>query len=483
MFIGIDLGTSAVKLLLVDKKGEIIKSVSRSYPLMFPQEGWAEQNPDDWILASFEGIEELIEGYEDVVEGISFSGQMHGLVILDEEDKVIRPALLWCDQRTEEQCEKINKAFGEELIKFTGNTALTGFTAPKLLWIKENEPENFKRIRKIMLPKDYLAFKLSGKYSTDVSDASGTLLLNVKERKWSQDILKFLGVAEEQLPRLYESYEVVGDLNREVKERLRFMSTPKIVAGAGDQAAGAIGVGVVKPGILSVALGTSGVVFASSDHYVADPGARLHSFCHGNGEYHQMGVMLSAAASLKWWIEEIQGSKDYELLVEREAKEAKGDSKLFFLPYLMGERTPHNNPDARGSFSGLNIQHRRGDITRALLEGIVFGLRDSLELIKGMDIDAQSARVSGGGAKSSFWRQLIADIFNLKIDVVNSTEGPAYGAAILAMVGAGHYSDVYTACEDLIEVVDSKYPSAENREFYEEKYKEFRDLYPLLNKK
>lgn len=480
MYIGIDLGTTSVKLLLVSPNGEIINSITKEYQLYFPKENWVEQNPEEWVKATFQGIKELIENNKKEIKAISFSGQMHGMVVLDKGNKVIRPAILWCDQRTSVQCEELNNKYKNKLVKYTGNKALTGFTAPKLLWLKENEPKNYKKIYKIMLPKDYLVFKLSGEYSTDVSDASGTLLLNVEKRKWSKEMLKELELEEIQLPKLYESFEVVGKLSEENKKQLGIGNEVKIIAGGGDQAVGAIGVGVVNEGELSVALGTSGVVFANSLRYFADKDARLHSFCHANGGYHQMGVMLSAAASLKWWIEEINASKDYNLLLEEEAQNTKVDKNLFFLPYLMGERTPHNDPDAKGTITGLNIQHRRGDMTRCIVEGVSFALRDSLELIKSMGISTKSIRLSGGGAKSEFWKQMIADIFNMRVDIVNSKEGPAYGAAILAMVGDGLYKDVDTACKLLIKIVDTKYPNKKNVKIYDDKYENFKKLYPIL---
>lgn len=480
MYIGIDLGTSSVKLLLIDSKGKIKKEVTKEYSLYYPQENWVEQNPEEWYGKTLEGLKKLVLGYENEIKAISFSGQMHGLVLLDDKDKIIRPAILWCDQRTTSECDEINSYFNKDILKLTGNIALTGFTAPKILWIKKNEPENFKKIKKILLPKDYLAFKLSGVYSTDMSDASGMLLLDVENRKWSKNILNFLNIKESQLPELYESYEVVGILKENLKNDLNLKNNIKIVAGGGDQAVGAIGVGAVKEGVLSVALGTSGVVFASSSEFIVDKIGRLHSFCHGNGEYHQMGVMLSAAAALKWWVEDIEKTKDYNKLL-LEAEGASLDKNLHFLPYLMGERTPHNNPFARGSLTGLNIQHKRGDITRAILEGVAFGLKDTLEIIRDMNIDVKSVRVSGGGAKSEFWQQMIANIFEVNVDVVNSTEGPAYGAGILAMVGDKLYKDVNTACLDLIKVTNSKVPNKDVENEYREKYELFKKLYPLLN--
>ncbi|MGL5543039.1 MAG: xylulokinase [Fusobacteriaceae bacterium] len=482
MYVGIDLGTSAVKLLLMDSSGNVIKTISKEYPLIFPKENWIEQDPDQWIEKTFAGIKEFSKEERLGIKAISFSGQMHGSVFLNWEDKIIRPALLWCDQRTTEECKHLNEKFGKKIIELTGNIALTGFTAPKILWLKNNEPKNFEKIQKIMLPKDYLAYRLSGVFSMDMSDASGTLLLDVKNRKWSSEMVEAVGITIDKLPKLFESYEVVGKILPNIAEELGLNSDVKIVAGGGDQAVGAVGVGVVKDGILSVALGTSGVVFANSSNYSADKEARLHSFCHGNGGYHQMGVMLSAAGALKWWVEGINKSKDYTQFVEKEAQNSKFDKNIFFLPYLTGERTPHNDPDARGSFIGLNVQHERGDMTRAVIEGINFGLRDSLELIRGMKISTDVVRVSGGGAKSEFWKQMIADIFNSRVETVNSTEGPAFGAAILAAVGDGVFPSVDQACEKLIKVLDFKMPNSDSVKIYEEKYIKFRKLYPLLSK-
>ncbi|MGL5655406.1 MAG: xylulokinase [Fusobacteriaceae bacterium] len=480
MYIGIDLGTSAVKLLLMDKDGKVIRTVSKEYPLIFPKEGWIEQNPDEWIEKSLEGLKEIVKDYEDKIKAISFSGQMHGSVFLDENDKVIRPALLWCDQRTSQQCEKINGHFGKDIIKLTGNIALTGFTAPKILWLKDEERENFNKIKKIMLPKDYLAFKLSGSYSTDVSDASGMLLLDVENRCWSKEVLDYLNITEEQLPKLYESYECVGTLKEDIRALLGISNTVKIVAGGGDQAVGAVGTGVVEDGILSVALGTSGVVFANSSKYSADSEARLHSFCHANGGYHQMGVMLSAGASLKWWIENINSTKDYQKYVEEEAQNADIENKVYFLPYLTGERTPHNNPHVRGEFIGLSIQNTRGDMTRGVIEGISFALRDSLELIREQGIEIKKIRVSGGGARSPFWKQLLADVFNSQVEIINSVEGPAYGAAILAAVGDGAYKDVNSACKEMIKALECYQPNEKNIEIYNKKYNKFKSLYPIV---
>lgn len=479
MYIGIDLGTSAVKILLMEKDGTVIKSVSKNYPLLFVKETWIEQNPEDWFEGVMSGLKEIIRGYKEKIQAFSFSGQMHGLVVLDSNDKVIRPSILWCDQRTEDECDYLNNEIGvENLLKETGNIALTGFTLPKILWMKKNEPENFSRISKVMLPKDYIAYKLSGVFATDVSDASGMLVLDVKNRSWSSKMVEISGLKIENFARVYESYEQIGLLKEKIKEELGLHNKVKIIIGGGDQAAGAVGIGVVNNKYLSVALGTSGVVFANSSKYVCDKTGRLHSFCHASGEYHQMGVILSAASSLKWWVEDVNKTKDYDLILsEAEKSESKG---LYFLPYLVGERTPHNDPNVRGSFIGLNINHRRGDMTKAILEGVAFALRDSYEILKEMEVKANVIRISGGGAMSILWRKIICNVFGLETETVNSLDGPAFGAAILAATGDGVYKNVNEACENIIKPLEKLYPVEEEVERYNEKYKEFKKLYPVL---
>jgi len=485
-YLGIDLGTSSVKLLLMNNEGKTIGSVTNEYDVYYPKVGWAEQKPEDWWQATHSGIKELIslKGISnEVIKGISFSGQMHGLVLLDKNNEVIRPALLWCDQRTEEQCDYLNNVIGQEkLSKYTGNKALTGFTAPKVLWVKDNEPENFERINKVLLPKDYISFKLTGKYSSDVSDASGTLFFDVENRCWSKEMIEILSMNEEWLPKVYESSEVVGQVSAEAAALTGLSEDTKVVAGAGDQAAGAVGTGIVDAGVLSVALGTSGVVFASCDDYEVDGENRLHSFCHASGKYHQMGVMLSAAQSLKWWVEEVNkgNGKDFDLMLEEAENSKVGSNGVVFLPYLMGERTPHSDANARGVFFGLNVTSNKGDMTRSILEGVAFGLRDSLEVIKDMHIELKEVRVSGGGARSALWRSIIADVFNLPVALINAQDGPAYGAAILAAVGCGVYSNVEEACRELVEVKEVIKPNVENSKKYDEVYKVFTKLYPAV---
>lgn len=480
MYLGIDLGTSAVKLLLLEKNGKIVKTVSKEYGVNYLNSNWAEQNPEEWWSAVCHGLKDILdENIKEELKSISFSGQMHGLVILDEEDKVIRPAIIWCDQRTEKECIELNSL--PWLGKVTGNQALTGFTAPKILWLKNNEYENFQKIKKIMLPKDYIAYKLSKIHGIDVSDASGTLILNVLERKWAKEMIEYLGIREENLGKVFESMEVIGNIDKEIAKSFGINEDVKIVIGGGDQAVGAVGVGVIKEGIISVALGTSGVVFSSTDEYRADKNYRLHSFCDANGKYHQMGVMLSAAGAFKWWVEDVNESKDYKYYNEIAEKIEVGSKGLFFMPYLIGERTPHNDSNIRGSFIGLTHNHKKGEMTRAVLEGVAFALRDSFELLKEMDIKIEKIRVSGGGARSRLWKQILADVLGkIVVSIDSAAEGPALGAAILAAVGAGRYESVEKACIEIINEVETCEPNLDNVIIYDREYKKFKRLYPML---
>ena len=479
-FIGVDLGTSSVKLLLMNEKGEIKNIVSKEYPLFFPKTGWSEQNPEDWWKGCTEGIKELVNGFDaSEVAGISFGGQMHGLVVLDENDNVIRPAILWNDGRTGKECEFYNKTVGREKIsELTGNMAFTGFTAPKLLWMKENEPELFAKIKKIMLPKDYIAYMLSGVHCTDVSDASGMLLFDVKNRCWSEEMCALTGVSVSQLAKIYESYEVVGTVKPEVAKILGIPASVKVIAGAGDNAAGAVGTGTLKHGMCQVSLGTSGTVLISTDNYAVDPNNTMHTFDHANGKYHFLGCMLSAASSNKWWMDDIIGTKDYA----GEQKEIKelGNNSVFYLPYLMGERTPHNNANARGAFVGLSMDTTRADMTQAVLEGVAFGLRDAVEIARSLGIEVSRIRAIGGGAKSPLWCDILANVMNVKVDKINCEEGPGYGAAILAAVGCGVYSSPEEAADTFIKVTKTIEPDAEVVAKYEKRYKVFRSLYPAI---
>ena len=425
LYIGVDLGTSAVKLLLMDENGNIQKIVSKEYPLYFPKPGWSEQHPEDWYIKSMEGMKELTsECDKSQVAGISFGGQMHGLVALDKDDQVIRPAILWNDGRTGKQTDYLNQVIGKDkLSEYTANIAFAGFTAPKILWMKENESENYKKIAKIMLPKDYLAYRLSGTFCTDMSDASGMLLMDVKNRCWSKEMLNICGLEQEQLPKLYESYEVVGTLKPEVAKELGVSENVKVIAGAGDNAAAAVGTGTVGDGRCNISLGTSGTIFISSEKFGVDEHNALHSFAHADGHYHLMGCMLSAASCNKWWNEEILGTSDY--VKEQAAIKKLGENRVFYLPYLMGERSPHNNPNARAMFLGMSMDTTRADMTQAVLEGVAFGLRDSLEVAKSLGIQIDRTKICGGGAKSPLWRKIIANVMNLKVDVIESEEGPA----------------------------------------------------------
>lgn len=482
LYVGIDLGTSAVKLLLMDASGKIEKIVSREYPLSFPHPGWSEQNPEDWYDKSLDGLRELLADCDkSQVAGISFGGQMHGLVILDKDDQVIRPAILWNDGRTTEETDYLNQVVGKDkLSAYTANIAFAGFTAPKILWVKKHEPENFAKIAKIMLPKDYLAYRLSGTFCTDVSDASGMLLFDVQHKSWSKEMMEICGVKESQLAQIFESYEAVGTLKPELAKELGLSETVKIAAGAGDNAAAAVGTGTVGDGSCNISLGTSGTIFISSEKFGVDENNALHSFAHADGHFHLMGCMLSAASCNKWWMDEILKTKDYAgEQKEIEVKEL-GKNHVFFLPYLMGERSPHNDPNARGTFIGMTMDTTREEMTQAVLEGVVFGLRDSFEVAKKLGIQIERTKICGGGAKSPLWRQMVADILNIKVDIPKSEEGPSMGGAMLAAVACGEYASVEEAAEKIVEVVDTVEPIPENAARYEKQYQKFRRIYPTV---
>ena len=479
-YIGIDLGTSAVKLLLMEGNGKIVRVTSREYPLYFPHPGWSQQNPEDWYKQSMDGLCELLDGIDkSQVAGISFGGQMHGLVVLDENDQVIRPAILWNDGRTFRENDYLNQVIGKEkLSEYTANISFTGFTAPKILWIKNNEPENFARIKKIMLPKDYLAYRLTGVHCTDVSDASGMLLFDVKNRCWSEEMCEICGVHKEQLAKVYESYETVGTLLPEIAQNLGLPETVKVAAGAGDNAAAAVGTGTVGNGQCNISLGTSGTIFISSDQFAVDKNNALHAFAHADGHYHLMGCMLSAASCNKWWMDEIIGTKDYG--TEQAAITKLGENHVYFLPYLMGERSPHNDPDARGTFIGMTMDTSRADMTQAVLEGVAFALRDSFEIAKSLGIQINRTKICGGGAKSILWKKIIANVLNVKVDVPETEEGPGYGAAILAAVACSEYASVEEAAQKLLKVVDTVEPDAELAAKYEKRYAQFKQIYPTV---
>ncbi len=481
-YIGIDLGTSAVKLLLMDENGGILNVVSREYPLSFPNPGWSEQDPADWLRETKEGIRELLRGFEaQKVAGIGAGGQMHGLVILDEKDEVIRPAILWNDGRTFEEVDYLNNVIGtEKLAEYTANIAFAGFTAPKLFWVKKNEPENFRKIQKIMLPKDYINYCLTGVHCTDTSDASGMLLFDVKNRCWSKEMLEICGVSEAQMPKIFESYEKVGTLLPEIAAELGLPENVTVAAGAGDNAAAAVGTGTVGDGACNISVGTSGTIFIASGKYSENKNNAVHYFDHADGTWHLMGCMLSAASCNKWWAEEILGNGDFASLQKEITDEKLGKNHVFFLPYLMGERSPINDTNARGTFIGMTMDNSRADMTQAVLEGVAFGIRDSLEVARSMGIDIKKSRICGGGAKSMLWKKIFANICNLEIESIEAEEGPGYGGAMLAMVACGEYPDVKTIAEKFVKVSGTVKPEENLVALYEERYQAFRKIYPSV---
>ncbi len=478
LYSGIDLGTSSVKLLLCDREGGVVNSVTKDYPLSLPQEGWSEQDPAHWYDSVVSGLKELLGDRGAELRGISFGGQMHGLVMLDKDDRVLRPAILWNDSRSTEECDYLNITVGrEKLTEWTGNIAFPGFTAPKLLWVRKHEPELFARCRKVMLPKDYLCYRLSGEFVTEPSDASGMLLFDVKNRRWSPEMLELCGLTEDMLPKVRESCASVGVLRRELAELLG--AGEVIVApGAGDNAAAAVGMGVAGPGKCSVSVGTSGTVFITSDSFTLDGENALHSFAHADGGYHLMGCVLSAAGCNKWWMENILGADDHA--EEQAGIEKLGENGVFFLPYLMGERSPHNDPFARGVFAGLSLDTDRKAMTQAVLEGVAFALRDCVEAARKQGIELTEACLCGGGAKSPLWRRILANVLRLKLNIPACGEGPAYGAAILAMVAAGEYSSVREAAERVVKMSGSVTFEEELAARYDKRYRRFRELYISL---
>ncbi|MDE7030344.1 MAG: xylulokinase [Lachnospiraceae bacterium] len=481
-YVGVDLGTSAVKLLLMEGTGRIVNIVSKEYPLYFPHPGWSEQRPEDWWSAVKEGLKELTANCDkSKVAGISFGGQMHGLVLLDKDDNVIRPAILWNDGRTQEETEYLNETIGrEKLSKYTANIAFTGFTAPKVLWVKNREPENFAKICKLMLPKDYIAYMLTGCFCTDVSDASGMLLFDVEHKCWSREMMEICGVKESQLAAIYESYEVVGTLRPAVAAELGLPEGVKVAAGAGDNAAAAIGTGTVGDGMCNISLGTSGTIFISSKKFGVDRNNALHSFAHADGKYHLMGCMLSAASCNKWWMEDILRTSEFAQEQAAITDDRLGNNHVYFLPYLMGERSPHNDASARGTFIGMTMDSSREDLYQAVLEGVAFAIRDSFEVAKSLGIHIEASKICGGGAKSPLWKKIFANVLNIRLDLIESEEGPGYGGAILAAVACGAYASVEEAAAKLVRVVDSVEPDAAIAARYEERYRKFARIYPTV---
>lgn len=495
LLLGIDLGTSATKTVLFDEECRVVASASREYPLYQPRNGWAEQDPEDWWLAAKDTIRQVMESAGVAagdIAGIGISGQMHGLVMLDREGRVLRRAILWCDQRTGAQCEQITQLVGaDRLIAVTANPALTGFTASKILWVREHEPEIYARCAHILLPKDYLRYRLTGEFATEVSDASGMQLLDVPHRCWSEEILQKLDINPVLLAKVYESPEITGEVTKEAAADTSLRPGTPVVGGAGDNAAAAVGTGVVTEGNAFTTLGTSGVVYAHTDHPAIDPQGRVHTFCCAvPGSWHVMGVTQAAGLSLKWLrdtmfldaVRTAEGMRvDPYVLMDRQAARVPiGSNRLLYLPYLMGERTPHLDPDCRGAFIGLSAMHTRYDMLRAVMEGVGFSQRDSLEVLREMGVNPQTMLACGGGGRSPLWRQMLADVYGCPVATTVSQEGPALGVAILAGVGAGLYPSVQEACRRFVRINPAQEPSAESSREYERYYQLYRGLYPAL---
>ena len=478
-YIGADLGTSSLKLSLVNVNGEIANTVSKEYDLYYPQSGWSEQNPLHWCLAFVEGIKELIADYDaSSICGLGIAGQMHGLVILDENDNVIRNAILWNDGRTFKETDYLNSV--EKLADYTANMAFAGFTAPKILWIKENEPDNFSKISKIMLPKDYINYLLTGVHCTDYSDASGLLLLDVKNKCWSKEMLEICGITEQQMPKLFESYDVVGTVKPEIAALLGLTENVKVVAGAGDNAGAAVGSGTVSDGKCNISLGTSGTVFISSKKFPELQNKAIHTFCHADGGYHIMGCLLSAAVCNKWFCNDILGTNNYADEQTAVTDDMLGNNHVYFLPYLMGERSPINDTNARGTFVGISLDTRRSDMVQAVLEGVAFAVRDNVEIVKEAGIVIDKSGLCGGGAKSKLWKKILANVLNITLEIPVAEEGPSYGGAMLAMVGNNEYSSVKECSAKFAKVAETVTPDAEIAERYDNQYKIFKNLYPSL---
>ena len=486
LFLGIDVSTTGSKALLVNRDGNVVGSATTGHPLSTPRPLWSEQQPEDWwqsVAASVHQclLQARVSG--EAVSAIGLTGQMHGLVLLDEQKKTLRPAILWNDQRCAAECVEIRARIGRQrLIQITGNEALTGFTAPKIVWVKNHEPEIFARSRHVLLPKDFIRFKLTGSLAMDKADGSGTMLFDLKERNWSSEVLEALGIPSEWMPPTFEGQQITGEVSSRAAGATGLRPGTPVVAGGGDQAAQAVGVGAVRPGIVALTLGTSGVVFASTQSCLIEPEGRLHAFCHAVPDrWHLMGVMLSAAGSMQWYRDTLAPDVSFDELMAEASAAPSGSEGLIFLPYLSGERTPYPDPLARGAWVGLTLRHSRGHLTRALLEGVAFGIKDCFGLIQGAGLGAiEQVRVSGGGAKSVLWRRILADVLGAELVLVNTTEGAAYGAAILAGVGYGAWPDVDSACSNLIKIVEQVSPDEKRVALYGVMHDEYKQLYPAL---
>jgi len=484
--VGIDVSTTGVKAIVVDEYGDVVGSALTQHPWSTPRPLWVEQDPNDWWNGTWRSLRLVLkETGIDVSEivGVGLTGQMHGLTLLDKTDQVARPAILWNDQRTEQQCDEIRSTFGKhELIALTGNDALAGFTLPKLLWVKRHEPDIYERVAHVLLPKDYVRFRLTGQFATDRAGASGTLMLDIGKRDWANRVLDAFGISSEWLPSTYEGTDVTGYVTEEASEWTGIPSGTPVLAGAGDQAAQAIGVGASHSGTLAVTLGTSGVVFAPTDRPVVEPEGRLHAFCHAApGRWHLMGVMLSAAGSLRWFRDELVPTESFDALTQEASHIPVGSNGLLFLPYLTGERMPYADPRARGAFVGLTVQHSRAALTRAVLEGVSFGLREGLELLSAAGVgETGEIRVSGGGARSPSWRQILADTLGRELVLVNTVEGAAFGAALLAGVGAKVWDSVDEACSATIKIKEKVEPERESMARYDDVFSLYKELYPAL---
>ncbi|HVN53280.1 MAG TPA: xylulokinase [Anaerolineaceae bacterium] len=486
LFLGLDVSTTGSKALLVDEQGGVVASGSQEHPISTPRPLWSEQNPHDWWESSQAAIRQALDAAGvsgEAIHAVGLTGQMHGLVLLDAAGQVLRPAILWNDQRTAEECQEMTERIGfDRLLAITGNKALTGFTAPKILWVKKNEPGVYACAAHILLPKDYVRYRLTGDYAMDKADGSGTILFDLKRRDWSPEVLDALEIPSGWLPPTFEGPEITGRITAQVAGQTGLKAGTPVVGGGGDQAAQAVGVGAVSPGIIALTLGTSGVVFAATPQPFIEPEGRLHAFCHSvPATWHLMGVMLSAAGSLRWYRDTFSPGMGYDALLTPAESIPAGCEGLLFLPYLTGERTPYPDPLARGAFVGLTVRHAMPHLTRAVLEGVAFGLRDSMELIRGAGLgEIRQVRVSGGGARSPLWRQILADVMNTEMVTVNTTEGAAYGAALLAGVGAGAWETIPQACEATIHTVECTQPEGNAAGVYERLYAEYRALYPAL---